>query len=87
MVKQQDMPAGVFVYGIIDGGAAANSDLRKRDIIVKFDGQSVKSMAALQDLLKYYKAGETVDVTVQVPEKNGEYKEQTVQVTLGEAAK
>lgn len=26
-------------------------------------------------------------VTVQVPEKNGEYKEQTVQVTLGEAAK
>ena len=43
MVKQQDMPAGVFVYGIIDGGAAANSDLRKRDIIVKVDGQSVRA--------------------------------------------
>ena len=29
---------------------------------MKFDGQSVKSMAALQDLLKYYKAGETVEL-------------------------
>ena len=85
MVKQQDMPAGVFVYGIIDGGAAANSDLRKRDIIVKFDGQSVKSMAALQDLLKYYKAGETVELGVKSLE-NGEYVDRTVTITLGTKA-
>ena len=85
MVKQQDMPAGVFVYGIIDGGAAANSDLRKRDIIVKFDGQSVKTMAALQDLLKYYKAGETVELGVKSLE-NGEYVDRTVTITLGTKA-
>lgn len=85
MVKQQDMPAGVFVYGIIDGGAAANSDLRKRDIIVKFDVQSVKSMAALQDLLKYYKAGETVELGVKSLE-NGEYVDRTVTITLGTKA-
>lgn len=85
MVKQQDMPAGVFVYGIIDGGAAANSDLRKRDIIVKFDGQSVKSMTALQDLLKYYKAGETVELGVKSLE-NGEYVDRTVTITLGTKA-
>ena len=85
MVKQQDMPAGIFVYGIIDGGAAANSDLRKRDIIVKFDGQSVKSMAALQDLLKYYKAGETVELGVKSLE-NGEYVDRTVTITLGTKA-
>ena len=85
MVKQQDMQAGVFVYGIIDGGAAANSDLRKRDIIVKFDGQSVKSMAALQDLLKYYKAGETVELGVKSLE-NGEYVDRTVTITLGTKA-
>lgn len=85
MVKQQDMPAGVFVYGIIDGGAAANSDLRKRDIIVKFDGQSVKSMAALQDLLKYYKAGETEELGVKSLE-NGEYVDRTVTNTLGTKA-
>jgi serine protease Do len=85
MVKQLDMPAGVFVYGIIEGGAAANSDLREKDIITKFDGQTVKSMAALQELLKSYSAGETVDVTVKSVE-NGEYVERTVSITLGEKA-
>ena len=44
-------------------------------------------MDTLKAQLEYYKAGENVDITVQVPEKNGEYKEQTVQVTLGEASK
>lgn len=85
MVKQLDMPAGVFVYGIIEGGAADSSDLREKDVITKFDGQSVKTMAALQDLLKCYKAGETVDLTVQSLE-NGQYVERTVSITLGEKA-
>jgi len=85
MVKQLDMPAGVFVYAIIDGGAASKSDLREKDVITKFDDQSVRSMAALQDLLQYYKAGETVNLTVQSLE-NGQYVERTVSITLGEKA-
>lgn len=85
MVKQLDMPAGVFVYAIIDGGAAADSDLREKDVITKFDGQSVRSMAALQDLLRRYEAGETVEVTVQSLE-NGKYVERTVSITLGQKA-
>lgn len=82
MVKQLDMPAGVFVYAIIDDGAAANSDLREKDVITKFDGQNVRSMAALQDLLKRYKAGESIELTVQSLE-NGKYVERTVTITLG----
>ena len=85
MVKQFDMPAGVYVYGIIDGGAASKSDLREKDIITKFDGQTVRSMAAMQDLLKYYKAGETVELTVRSLE-NGEYVERVVTITLAEKA-
>lgn len=85
MVKQLDMPAGVFVYAIIDGGAAADSDLREKDVITKFDGQSVRSMAALQDLLRRYKAGETVEVTVESLE-NGKYVERSVSITLGQKA-
>ena len=85
MVKQLDMPAGVFVYAIVDDGAAADSDLREKDIITKFDGQSVRSMASLQDLLKRYKAGESVDLTVQSLE-NGKYVERTVTITLGKKA-
>lgn len=85
MVQQYGMPAGVYVYGIIAEGAASKSELREKDIITKFDGQSVKTMAALQELLKYYKAGETVEVTVQSLDK-GQYVERIVSVTLGEKA-
>ena len=33
------MPTGIYVMEIIDGEAAASSDLHTKDIIVKFDGQ------------------------------------------------
>lgn len=77
-----DMPTGIFVYKIIEGGAASKTDLREKDIITKFDDQSVQTMAALQDMLKYYEAGETVNMTVQSLE-NGTYVERTIEITLG----
>ena len=39
---------------------------------------------ALQKELTYYAVGETVTLTIQVPENNGEYTEKSVDVTLGE---
>ena len=77
-----DMPTGIFVYKIIEGGAASRTDLREKDIITKFDDQSVQTMASLQDMLKYYEAGETVNLTVQSLE-DGAYVERTVEITLG----
>lgn len=85
MAKMLDMPTGIFVYKIIEGGAASKTDLREKDIIVKFDDQSVKTMANLQDMLKYYEEGETVDLTVKSLE-NGTYVDRTVTVTLGSRA-
>lgn len=82
MVRQLGMPSGIFVSGIIEGGAASKTELREKDIITKFDDQTVRTMASLQELLKYYKEGETVNMTVQSVE-NGEYVERTVEITLG----
>lgn len=76
------MPKGIYVYKIVENGAASKSDLKEKDIITKFDGQSVRTMAELKDLLKYYRSGETVELTVQSLE-NGEYQERTVSITLG----
>ena len=45
------MPRGVYVYKIVEGGAAAASDLREKDIITKFDGQTLRTMADLQKML------------------------------------
>ncbi len=85
MVQQLDMPAGVFVAGIIEGDAASKSDLREKDIITKFDGQGVRSMEALTDMLQSAEKGETVELVVQSLE-NGQYVERTVTITLGEKA-
>lgn len=80
-----DMPTGIFVYKLIEGGAASKTDLREKDIIIKFDDQTVKTMESLQGLLKYYEEGETVDLTVKSLE-NGTYVERVVPITLGSRA-
>jgi len=75
------MPEGVYVYKITEDSAAAESDLRERDIITKFDGETVRTYADLTRLLTYYKAGSKVKLTVQSLE-NGQYVEREVEVTL-----
>ncbi|MBS6956282.1 MAG: trypsin-like peptidase domain-containing protein [Enterocloster asparagiformis] len=79
--KALGMPEGVYVYKILEDGAAAGSDLYEKDIITKFDGQSVKTMADLQEVLASYEVGEQVDLTVQSLQ-NGQYVEHKVTVTL-----
>lgn len=75
------MPKGVYVYKILKDGAAADSQLREKDIITKLDGMTVKSMQELQKFLKGYEAGETIELLVQRQE-DGQYKEIQVPVTL-----
>lgn len=82
MAQAYGMPQGIYVYKIVEGGAAANSDLRERDIITKFDGETVKTGEDLQRMLTYYKGGSTVTLTVQSLE-NGSYQERQVEITLG----
>lgn len=80
--KEYGMPVGIYVYKIVEGGAAANSDLKEKDIITKFDGQSVTNMEELKQMLTYYEGGSTVELTVQSL-VNGAYVEHNVQITLG----
>lgn len=76
------MPQGVFVYKILEDGAAAASDLKEKDIITKFDGQSIQTKEELTEMLSYYAGGDTVELTVQSL-VDGQYVERQVQVTLG----
>lgn len=76
------MPVGIYVYKIVDGGAAASSGLKEKDIITKFDGQSVTNMEQLKQMLTYYEGGSTITLTVQSL-VNGAYSEHDVQITLG----
>ena len=81
MAQSYDMPEGVYVYKIVEGAPAENSGLREKDIITKFDGQSVDSMEDLQEVLKGYKAGEKIRITVERL-VDSEYTEQELELEL-----
>lgn len=83
--QMYNMPTGVYIAEVTKNGAADKAGLSKGTIITAFDGNSVTSMDGLKGQLAYYKVGETVTITVQVPENNGEYTESEVKVTLTES--
>ena len=80
--QQIDLPAGVYVTEVTEGGGADKAGMTKGCIITAINGSSVDSMDALQEQLQYYAKGETVTLTIQIPQTNGEYEEQTVDVRL-----
>ena len=83
VAKTYEMPQGVYISKAESGLAAANAGLKKGDIITAFDGQEVKSMAQLQEMIQYYSVGEEVEVTYYTQGSNG-YEEKNITVTLTE---
>lgn len=81
--QMYNMPTGVYVKEVMSGGGAEKAGLTKGSIITGFEGSSISSKSSLQEQLQYYKAGEEVTLTVQIPDKNGEYTEKDIKVTLG----
>ena len=81
--QQIDVPAGVDVMEVSSGSGADEAGMTKGSIITAINGSSIDSMEALQEQLQYYAKGETVSLTILVPQSNGEYDEQTLDVTLG----
>lgn len=76
------LPEGIYVSEVTSGSAADKAGITSGSVITKFDGKSVTDIESLQDLLQYYEAGETVELTLQVPDGDS-YKEKTVSITLG----
>ncbi len=75
------IPEGIYLQDVIKGGPADEAGLRKGDIIKKFDGISVTSIAELRSNLDYYESGEKVDL-VFCRQEDGEYVDKTVTVKL-----
>ena len=81
--QMYNMPTGVYVKEVMSGGGSEKAGLTKGSIITGFEGSSISGMSSLQEQLQYYKAGEEVTLTVQIPDKNGEYTEKDIKFTLG----
>lgn len=81
--EMYNMPTGVYVSEVIAGGGAKKAGITKGSVITGINGTSIDGMQTLKEQLQYYRAGETVKITVATPEKNGEYAKRDVEVTLG----
>ena len=81
-IEMYNMPTGAFVRSVEDDSPAQEAGICKGDIIVKFDGQKVSDGDDLLDKLKYYKSGEKIEAVI-ARATNGEYEENTIELTLG----
>lgn len=81
-IEMYNMPTGAFVRSVEDDSPAQEAGICKGDIIVKFDGQKVSDGDDLLDKLQYYKSGEKIEAVI-ARATNGEYEENTIELTLG----
>lgn len=74
-----DAPYGVIVESVNPGSAAETAGVQKGDLIIKFDGETVKSVDEINKLKERHKAGDAVKMTIY---RDGELLE--VDLILGE---
>lgn len=82
--KANDIPVGVYVQKVIDGGAADKGGIKAGDVIVKFDGKDVKSIDEVNELRDKHKVGDKVDVVLS---RNGQKVTVTIELQEEKPAK
>lgn len=77
-----NIPQGVYVSSVIEGGAADKAGIARGYIITALNGEEIDSMVELKEELSYFAKGETVELTVMKMMYEG-YEQDVVSVTLG----
>ena len=83
MAEIYGMPKGVYVAQVYEGTGAEAAGIKKGNVITEFDGNKISSAEDLLRVMEYYKAGETVEVTLMQGSPDG-WESKAVTVTLGE---
>jgi serine protease Do len=78
-----NMPIGVYVNEVTEGGAAMKAGLKSGDIITGADDIDITSITQLRDYVNSKRVGTEVKITYS-RNLNGVYEESTVTVTLGQ---
>lgn len=82
--RDYGIPIGAYVVKVNKGSAAEEAGIEAKDIIVAVDGDSVKNMEDLQEILEYYSVNDKIEVTIKYLDGR-EYKEKKVDVVLKDA--
>lgn len=83
--SQLNIPVGVYVREVPEGGAAYKAGVLAGDVITKLNGVGVATIDSLQQRANSYKAGTEVTLTVQ-RYKDGVYEELELKLTLMSSA-
>lgn len=71
MASQYKLPVGIYVKDVESFSSAERAGVQSGDVIIKFDGQSVKTVSDLNKIKAKHKIGDTVKVEIV---RNGENK-------------
>jgi len=77
--KRNNLVEGVYVRSVSDFSAAQKADVRIGDVIIKVNGQDIKTMDEINEIKNKYKIGDEITLTVN---RSGEEKE--LKLILGE---
>ena len=79
--KNYNMPAGFYISKIVEGSGADKANLEIGNIITEVEGDKVKDLSDIKDVLYTKKKGDKITLKISYP--NGKkYAEKTVEVTL-----
>lgn len=73
--QMYNIPVGVYVREVPEGGAAAKAGIQVGDVVTKLNGVGVATIESLQERATSYKAGSEVTLTVQRYSEDGTYEE------------
>ena len=83
--EEYGYPEGVYIVKVYENAAADIAGIEQGDFIVSFEGESIKSMDMLQNIMSYYGIGERVTVGILRPVEDG-YEELMIDIVLGSRA-
>lgn len=77
--KQYNIPVGVYIQEVVEYGPAEKAGIKPGDIIVKVDGEKVKTFTEINRIKNKHKAGDTIKIVV-----NRDGKERELELKLTE---
>ena len=80
VAEANNVPTGIYVTRVVKGSPAEKAGIENKDVIRSVNGRSVQSMNGLNNILKYIKAGETIEVVV--AKADSKYAEEKLEITL-----
>ncbi len=77
IAKANNLPVGIYVDSVISGGAADLGGIKKGDVIIKCDGQQVKSIDEINEIRDTHAVGDKLEIVVS---RNGSEVTFTIQL-------